>query len=204
MNRDWTGNATAIFATHGASNHSERKRSAHDFYATDPVAVEALLKKEKCFTSTILEPCCGEGHISEVLRNHGHTVYSYDIVQRNYIHQLGTQDFLSYRPMMANRMDIITNPPYAQAADFVGHALDISATGVKVAMLLKLTFLEGKKRKRLFDIYPPETIYVFRERIDCWPNGIKPSKMQHAVCYGWFVWKKGFEGNPQISWIDMN
>lgn len=200
-NKDWTGNTTSIYATHGASNHSDSERAEHDYYATDPAAVEALLSKE-AFSSHILEPCCGGGHISECLRKHGHMVASYDIVQRDYAEQYDTRDFLSFYPDMANCSDIVTNPPYSQAKEFVGHALDISANGVKVAMFLKLTFLEGAKRKFLFDTYPPKKIYVFRNRIDCWRNGIKPDKPSRAVCYAWFVWEKGYCGAPEIGWID--
>lgn len=129
-------------------------------------------------------------------------VSSYDIVQRDYTPQLGIQDFLTYYPDSANLNDIVTNPPYSQAKEFVEHALDISIYGVKVAMFLKLTFLEGAKRKALFEKYPPMKIYVFRNRIDCWRNGIKPEKPSRAVCYAWFVWKKGYCGMPEIDWID--
>lgn len=200
-NKDWTGNTTSIYATHGASNHSHEERAEHDYYATDPAAVKALLDRE-AFSDCILEPCCGGGHISEVLLDEGYTVYSYDIVQRDYDGQNGTADFLECCPEHANRFDIVTNPPYSMAKEFVEHALDISAYGVKVAMFLKLTFLEGAKRKALFDTYPPKKIYVFRNRIDCWRNGIKPDKPSRAVCYAWFVWKKGYRGAPEIGWID--
>lgn len=73
---------------------------------------------------------------------------------------------------------------------------------VKVAMFLKLTFLESKARQKLFEKYPPKTIYVFRNRVDCWKNGIKPDKPSKAVCYAWFVWEKGFKGDPVIKWIN--
>lgn len=43
---DCVGNATSIFATHGASNHSDSDRAESDYYATDPEAVEALLLVE--------------------------------------------------------------------------------------------------------------------------------------------------------------
>jgi len=198
--KDWTGNTTSIYATHGASNHSEGVRADYDYYATDPDAVEKLLEKEEFF-HYILEPACGEGHISEVLLNHGYDVISSDIVHRGYENQQLTEDFLKSGSVPRNSRDIITNPPYAQAKEFVEHALDISQESVKIAMFLKLTFLEGIKRKGLFDKYPPKTIYVFRNRIDCWKNGIKPEKPSKAVCYAWFVWVKGFKGNPQIKWI---
>lgn len=200
MPLDWTGNATSIYATHGASNHSEGERADLDYYATDPYAVERLLIKEE-FSHYILEPACGGGHIAEVLRRECFDVFCSDIVHRGYAGQRATMDFLSESPTPRNSRDIITNPPYAQAKEFVEHALDISQESVKVAVFLKLTFLEGAKRKELFDKYPPKKIYVFRNRIDCWKNGIKPEKPAKAVCYAWFVWEKGFKGKPTIDWI---
>lgn len=199
--KDWTGNTTSIYATHGASNHSEGERADLDYYATDPEAVEKLLKVEKFFRY-VWEPACGEGHISEVLSQHGYNVLSSDIVDRGYDEQNAVEDFLKVSCTPRNCRDIITNPPYAQAKEFVEHALEISQEAVKVAMFLKLTFLEGAKRKELFDKYPPKTIYVFRSRVDCWKNGIKPDKPSKAVCYAWFVWVKGFKGSPDIKWID--
>lgn len=199
--KDWTGNATSIYATHGASNHSDTERADFDYYATDPEAVRILLEKEQFF-HYILEPACGGGHIAEILKEKGFDVLCSDIVNRDYEGQQATMDFLTEFPTSPrNNRDIITNPPYAQAKEFVEHAMDISQESVKVAMFLKLTFLEGAKRKELFDKYPPKKIYVFRNRIDCWKNGIKPGKPSKAVCYAWFIWEKGFKGKPTIDWI---
>lgn len=195
---DWTGNTNSIFATHGASNHSNTERADLDYYATDPAAVEALLAVED-FTRAVWEPACGGCHISAVLADHGFSVRSTDIVDRGSVLQDEVLDFLKTRP--ENLRDIITNPPYKFAAEFVKQALDISCAYVKVAMFLKLTFLESEKRKQLFDRYPPERIYVFRNRVDCWKNGVKPEKPSKAVCYAWFVWEKGFDGAPEIHWI---
>lgn len=198
--KDWKGNATSIYATHGASNHSEGERAEHDYYATDPEAVEKLLQRER-FSHCIFEPACGGGHIAGVLEKAGFDVLCADIVNRGYSGQQITDDFLKSGTAQCNERDIITNPPYAKAKEFVEHALYISKNTVKVAMFLKLTFLEGGKRKELFDKYPPKTIYVFRNRIDCWKNGEKPAKPSRAVCYAWFVWEKGFDGKPLIDWI---
>ena len=152
---DWTGNATSIYATHGASNHSEGDRANLDYYATDPEAVEKLLEKEDFF-HYIYEPACGGGHIAEVLKRNGFDVLCSDIVDRGYSGQTQTEDFLHTTFSPRNSRDIITNPPYSQAMEFVKHALDVSQESVKVAMFLKLTFLEGIKRKALFDKYPPK------------------------------------------------
>lgn len=73
MSKDWIRNKAATFATLAASNHSKGEREVNDYYATEPKAVELLLEKEK-FNSIILEPSCGEGHISQVLLNSGYAV----------------------------------------------------------------------------------------------------------------------------------
>lgn len=47
-----TGNSKSVFATMGASNHSETERQKNDYYATEPLAVELLLAKEKFSLAT--------------------------------------------------------------------------------------------------------------------------------------------------------
>lgn len=73
-------------------------------------------------------------------------------------------------------------------------------------MFLKLQFLEGKKRKEMFDKYPPKYVYVFSERQRCAMNGdfnkyINNGGTHGAVAYCWYVWEKGFSGEPIIRWI---
>ena len=75
---DWTGNGNSIFKTLGASNHTDKKREANDFYATSPEAIDLLLSKIELPTQ-VLEPACGSGCLSERLAQYGHDVKSYDI-----------------------------------------------------------------------------------------------------------------------------
>lgn len=164
-----------------------------DYYATDPRAVEMLLKHEK-FMPYIWECACGEGHISEALEKAGYSVVETDIVDR------GCGKVFDFFDARHNAISIVTNPPYKCAAEFVRHALDISEKGVKIAMFLKLTFLEGQKRKELFIEHPPKTVYVFSKRISCGKNGVFDRK-QDAVAYAWFVWVKGYKGKTTIEWI---
>ena len=197
MAQDWTGNSRSTYSTLGASNHSSEDRQEDDFYATDPKAVEALLKVEK-FTPYILEPACGMGHISHTLEQAGYEVISQDKVYRGYGLK-EPKDFFEIEKTM--KMDIVTNPPYKYAAEFVEHALDIVDEGSKVAMFLKLTFLESVKRLKLFKKYPPQTVYVFSKRQVCAKNGDFDAANTAAVVYAWFVWKKGFTGDPVIKWL---
>lgn len=188
------------FACHGASNHSERERSKLDYYATDPQAVKMLLKKES-FDSIVWECAVGGGHIAEELKKAGYYVLCSDIVDRGYPNT-EVIDFLKIVDTPVYDGDIITNPPYKYAKEFAEKAMDIMLPKHKLAMFLKLTFLESKKRKDLFDKYPPRKIYVLRNRIDCMPNGDFSTKPSKAVCYAWFVWEKGYTGLPLIDWID--
>lgn len=195
--KEWTGNYNSIYKTIGASNHTDKEREKHDYYATEPKAVELLLKEEK-FQHKIFEPACGEGHISEVLKANGYCVCSSDLIDRGYGE---VKDFFSYKEIEKG-IDIITNPPYKYAKEFVEHSLKITESGTKIAMLLKLTFLEGQARRKLFEKYPPKTIYVFSGRVKCAKNADFDGMGSSAVCYAWFVWEKGFKGNPIIKWVN--
>ena len=42
--KDWTGNRKSMFVTLGASNHTDKERESNDFYATDPIAIDKLVK----------------------------------------------------------------------------------------------------------------------------------------------------------------
>lgn len=193
MSKDWTGNSSV-------RNCNLRNSDAeiNDYYATEPKAVELLLEKEQ-FSEWIWEPACGEGHISKVLEKHGYYVTSSDLIDRGY--GQGGIDFLKLNSATKVNVDIITNPPYKYAKEFVEQALDLVAPGCKVAMFLKLTFLEGKGRRELFENSPPKTVYVSSSRLHCGKNG-EFSTTSNIVAYAWFVWEKGYPGPSTIQWIN--
>jgi 2-polyprenyl-3-methyl-5-hydroxy-6-metoxy-1,4-benzoquinol methylase len=56
-------------------------REVNDFYPTSPEYTEALLAVHK-FHGSIWEPACGAGDMSQVLEEHGYTVYSSDLYSR--------------------------------------------------------------------------------------------------------------------------
>lgn len=196
--KDWTGNGNSIYSTLGASSHSWTERQREDYYATEPKAMELLLAEEK-FAPHVWECACGEGHLSRVLEAHGYDVRSTDFIYRGY-GETETIDFLKAEGSFDG--DIITNPPYKFALEFVKKALRMVGTGRKVAMFLKLTFLEGKGRKQFFLENPPKTVYVSSSRLICAVNGNFKMITSSAVAYAWFVWEKGFVGEPVIRWIN--
>lgn len=196
--KDWTGNHASVYSVLGSSSHSDAERQQDDYYATEPGAMEILLKEEK-FAPHVWECACGGGHLSRVLEAHGYEVFSTDLVYRGY-GERETVDFLEYRGGFDG--DIITNPPYKYALGFVQKALQAVQPGRKVAMFLKLTFLEGKGRKRFFLENPPRTVYVSSSRLVCAMNGDFAKMPSSAVAYEWFVWEKGFAGDPVIKWVN--
>lgn len=60
----------SVFVTLGASNHTDSERETNDYYATDPVAAEHLLKLET-FSHDIWEPACGGGISQKFSKNMG-------------------------------------------------------------------------------------------------------------------------------------
>lgn len=201
--KDWTGNKKSTFTCLGASNHSKHERADFDYYATDPIAAELLLSVEPDLNN-IWECACGEGHLAKVFDKYNKLSKASDLVNRGY----GTQEdflnnlFINFNTNFQWGGDIVTNPPYKYAKEFVLQALKIIAENKKVCMFLKLTFLEGKDRKKMFKEFPPKTIYVCSGRIKCARNGDFESFDSSAACYAWFVWQKGFKGKPTIEWIN--
>lgn len=211
MSKDWTGNSASVFKGIGATNHAEGERADKDFYATSPEAIDAL-KKKVDLPHFILEPSCGQGHLSERLKELGHEVWSYDIVDRGYgevqnffeMLSLPSTLSLSLQNGHSERLAIVTNPPYNVALPFILHALELCREGDLVCMFVKTTFLEGKKRyKELFSQQPPFMVLQFVERILCAKNGDfeEARRLGSAVSYAWFVWEKGFKGKTIVDWI---
>lgn len=141
-----------------------RQRVLNDYYATPPESTLKLLSVEK-FEGSILEPCCGEGHISEILKDKNFTVYSNDLINRGY-----GETFKNFLTDDFEKVDnIITNPPYKYAKEFIEKSLKI--TNKKVAMFCKIQLLEGVARYDMFKNSPLKTIYVFTKRQTPLRNG---------------------------------
>lgn len=199
--KDWTGNKNSIYKTLGSSNHTDKERQNEDYYATEPKAAKLLLELET-FSPNIWECACGEGHLSKVFENAGYIVRSTDLYDRGY--GVSGIDFLSDNNISWHG-DIITNPPYKYGQEFVEKALEVIRDGNKVAMFLKLQFLEGKKRKQLFLKNPPKILYVSSSRLLCAKNGEFDKMIKgggSAVAYGWYIWEKGYKGKTEIQWFN--
>lgn len=164
-----------------------------DFYPTPPWATFALIDNED-FKGDIWECACGDGAMSRVLEQTGNTVMSSDLFDRGY-GEVGV-DFLS---TPRKRTNIITNPPFHSAEEFVGACLNNAEQ--KFALLLRLAFLEGGGRQeRIFKKNAPATVWVFSERITFYPKGAV-KKGSGTTAYAWFVWDKKHMGPTTLKWL---
>ena len=96
------------------------------------------------------------------------------------------------------RDNIITNPPYKNALEFAKHSVWIAEK--KVALLLKITFLEGLERREFFEEKPPVRVWVFSRRISLCKNGDE-NVGKGMFCLAWFIWEKNYKGKTEIGWI---
>jgi len=175
------------------SSRNNGIREANDFYPTPQYAVEELLKRE-VFKGNVWECACGKGGISEVCKKHGYDTKSTDLIDYGYGEQL---DFMNSNFVADN---IITNPPYKIALEFIIKAKQQSKS--KIAMFLKTVFLESDKRYKMFQDtkYPLKTMYQFSKRVTLYKGGIK-MKNSGMIAYAWYVWERGYKGEPTIKWI---
>jgi hypothetical protein len=198
MPKDWKGTAESFKKTGGFSNHSAHDRGHHDYYATDPRAVRLLLEIER-FEGKIWECACGEGHLSDELEDQGYDVKSTDLIDRGYGK---VYDFLSTKNNKIINTNIITNPPYSLANAFIEKGLSVIGTGYKMAYFLPIRYLEGKKRREIFEAHPPRKIWISSSRIRCAINGDFDQMEGSAMAYAWFVWQKGYKGKTIIDWFN--
>ena len=182
-----------------------RERVEKDYYATPVSSTEALLNEIK-FKGDFLEPCVGGGHIAKVIKEYypNNNIYCMDIVDRGYEDTV-VSDFLTHDFKGKKFDSIITNPPYSMAQEFVEKSMSILNCKGKVAMFLKIQFLEGIKRLDLFKTYPPKYIYVFSKRQAPWSNGSpvdeKGKPWSSTMCFAWFIWEEGFNEEPIVRWM---
>jgi hypothetical protein len=164
-----------------------------DFYPTPRWATFALIDNEP-FRGDIWECACGDGAMSHVLEETGQRVRSSDLYDRGF-GEMG-HDFLNTERRHQN---IVTNPPFHSAQGFV--AVGLKQAQKKLALLLRLAFLEGANRaETIFFAHPPSRVWVFSERITFYPKGARRAG-SGTTAYAWFVWDKDHAGPTELAWF---
>jgi hypothetical protein len=161
-------------------------QNPREFYPTPAWATHALLDR---FGSTIpdpiIEPCCGQGHILNVLKKRGHTAAGFDITtghDARHVHLYNDFDA------------VITNPPFSLAFEILQTIF--KARRRFVALLLRLSFLEPTyQREDLLAERPPNHLIIL-PRISFTGDG----KTDSVTC-AWMVWDLAARGEQTISII---
>lgn len=171
-------------------------RKENDFYPTPPLATFVLCKYGNV-PHNIIEPCAGRGNITKELVRNGHNVISYDL--NEYSDKLvpikTTVDAMEL-PKLDGFDGVVTNPPYhkdlpRKMAEKWTSEYDYTA------MFLRLTFLEGKKRNKLFTYNPPSDIIYLSDRIRFDSGHLEPvekkDQLGGMIAYMWIIWNKKAE-----------
>ena len=176
------------------SLNTNKERPKSDFYQTPYSITEQLLEVEK-FEGNILEPSCGKGAISKVLTKHGFDVTAQDYDEGNGV------DFLKFNKKFDN---IITNPPFRLANEFVKHSLELANN--KIAMLLPLNYLHGVTRlNEIYNLKKLKTVYVFTRYPLLTQDLREDGKYKTGMMvYAWYIWDQKYNSYPEIRWIDNN
>lgn len=184
-------------------------RSAGDFYRTPRWAIEAILP-ELPASSSVVDPCCGDGAILEVLaeRFGPEHVRGIEInpvlaarararVARPWIDCVELPfrpdplvlegDCLSPETDWGTPSLVVKNPPFYLAEEVVREALERTALGGTVFALLRVGFLGSRARGSLWRDYPAD-LFVLPKR----PSFTGGST--DSCDYGWFAWGPGRGG----------
>ena len=145
----------------------------------------------------VLEPSCGGGAFVRALLKKTPEVVAMDLDPEApglALTLSACADFLSIMPRIKPRW-IVGNPPYNAAQKHVEHALEASAQ--HVAFLLRLGFLESKKRLGFWRRHPCRKVFALSERPSFTGGGTD------SAAYALFWWDKNHRGPTEmeiVSW----
>jgi hypothetical protein len=177
----------------GNGRHTLEVR-AQELYPTPPIITEAFLRVES-LPRRIWEPAAGLGHMTKVLRDHGHFVFASD--KYSYGSESGfIQDFFEFKKAPAGTTCICSNPPFSMAGEFVRHGLSLVP---KVAIFCRLAFLESKGRSDILEnnlarVYPLIERAAMLHRWSPGPDGVyrewTGKKSNSAMAMSWMVFER--------------
>jgi hypothetical protein len=145
----------------------------------------------------VLEPCCGNGLMSDALIDMGCEVLSADIDENLDYPDCYLDATVPYNlPRGWDRPDwVITNPPYSQPTcqKIIENAYDRCQIGI--AMLLRLSYLEPcRGRAEFLNSAWLSHLIIFNPR----PRFRLDTKGSDNCTVAWFVWRKGKGHGTQV------
>jgi len=187
-------------------------RDQNDWYVEPAWCVDLLLDAER-FVGSVWDPACGGGNIVNVCGARGMIAYGSDIVLRTEKRVGGPRafasierhDFLGMEPFhpWCEHYNIITNPPYGEAMEFIRKALSIAR--FKVAVLVQQQFPYSQGRHELFTTTPLARLYFLSSRPSMPPGAALAAGTVTAkggkTDYLWMVFDHDHKGPPTAHWL---
>lgn len=176
-----------------SSTNRGSKRIANDCYETPEWTTQLLLNHIDKLEEPILEPAVGRGKIASVLVDNRYNDITGIDINPDFNPAICC-DYLTW-DKDKDYNTIITNPPFIYAQEYIEKSLSIVNDGGLVILLLRLNFLESRKRFGFWEENKPTFIYVLAERPSFFGN------KTDSTSYAWYVWEKGNKNN--ISILDI-
>ena len=178
-----------------ANRKKEADRPENVFYPTPGgLTLELINTGELNGYKNILEPCCGQYAISKILEANGFNVTSRDLIYGN--------DFLKDDYSNEYYDAIVTNPPFDSYNQIIEKAKSINCK--KVIAIGRTNYFASHSRnvegfwKELSDVYIFDRQVEYRT-----PQLDIPDFCVGSLCTGWFVWTKGYTGDPRVHILDV-
>ena len=146
-----------------------------------------------------LDPGAGSGVWGTAFRELNKHAHLVGIEKRRLVMPKGynlwdTEDYL--KEVWGFRYDIIFgNPPYSLAEEFIRKGISELEQGGYLVFLLRLAFLESRKRVPFYKEFPPKEVSVLSRRPSFYGNG-----KTDATAYALFIWQEGYKGKTNLTW----
>ena len=171
------------------------EKEKDEFYETPPALTRGLLSLER-FEGDIWEPACGKGAMSVLLADAGHNVISTDLIERGFGEAY--VDFLAQERLRAP--NVVTNPPFSLWGRFVEHALKLGAE--KVVLMNEASVLTNLGTSTIMRKTNLSRVLIANGRVSALPPGaIDLGHSPRGGNFAWFVWERGYSGDPAVKWF---
>jgi len=178
------------------SSRFNSRKSETDNYETAAWAVSALLDELHrhgiAIGPKVYDPCCARGAILHELarRRPDLELIGSDIREGKRLEcgaAYSVNDYLIGCVPEARGADVITNPPFTHADQFVLRALEDGAR--LVAILQRTQYMEGDQRyEALFRDHPETAIFHFVNRVSLEKEGLARLTASGMMTFSWFIW----------------
>lgn len=182
------------------------ERDEFDWYVEPRECSLALFRHENFF-GKVWDPACGSGRIIEIAKYCGIEAVGSDIVTRSEYCEREI-DFLGGVASYPDFLNIVMNPPFKHAEEFVRKAIDIAPASGKIAAILPIVWLAGFSSKRNWlPLSPLRKVFPISPRPSMPPGAVirageRPGNGTKDFC--WLVWEKGYSGKAEVEFLNTS